>query len=83
MPMMMPGGPAAMQGLQSARPNESEAPSQEGGGPEELMQAAASLLEQAVSQFGPEIVPILQQLLSGAGGGAGPEAGGGMPEGMM
>ena len=76
---MMPNGPAAMQGLQSARPDDQEAPSQEGGGPEELLQAAGSILEQAVSQFGPEIILVLKEMLSGsAPSGAGEEAGGGM-----
>lgn len=84
MPMNAPpsrqSGP--MQGLAAARPAESQGA--EGGGPEQLVQAAGALLEDAVAQFGPEIVMVLKEMLAGpsAPGGAEPEGDEGMG-GMM
>ena len=75
MPLPMPpgGGQGPVQGLQAAKPSPSAAAPQSGGagGKGHLVQAAVQLVQQAVTQFGPEIVPILLQLLQSATGGAG------------
>lgn len=69
---MMGMGAKAMQGLSSAAPAAPEmaAPA---AGPEQAMQ----ILQDAVSQYGPEIIEILKQILAGAGAGpAGGDMGG-------
>ena len=75
---MMSGGPGPMQGLAAARP----APAQE---PQSDPQAAAmSILQDAVSQFGPEIIGALQAVLAsvGSSGGEAGMEGSGMMGGM-
>lgn len=83
MPMSAPpsrqSGP--MQGLAAARPVSQQ--NDDGGGagdPQQLVQAAGALLEDAVKQFGPEIVMVLKQMLAGPGAGEpeGDEGNGGM-----
>ena len=74
----MGGGMAGpMKGLASAQP---EAAQPEQGQPD--LQAAASVLQDAVAQFGPQIIEAIQALLAGGGEAAGPAAGG-MPPGPM
>lgn len=58
----MPSNPA-MQGLEQARPDAQ--PNQDAGG--DLQQAAAGILQDAVSQFGPEIIQVIIQILSSGG----------------
>ena len=75
--MMGGGGAGPMQGLTAAVP---QAVEPEQGQPD--LQAAASVLQDAVAQFGPQIIEAIQALLAGGGEAAGPAAGG-MPPGMM
>lgn len=70
----MMGGGGAMQGLQAAQPPVPQAAAP-AAGPEQAMQ----ILQDAVSQYGPEIIEVLKQILAQAGGG--PEAGVGMDMG--
>ncbi len=72
-----------MQGLTAARPQATQNPQNAGAqDPKHLIQAAGSILEQAVSQFGPQIIEILKQILTGPPPGAGsqgsPQGGGAM-----
>ena len=75
--MMGGGGAGPMQGLTAAAPQAAEP---EQGQPD--LQAAASVLQDAVSQYGPQIIEAIQALLAGGGEAGGPAAGG-MPPGMM
>lgn len=70
-----------MSGLAAAKPQDSQSDQQsQPKDPKVLMQAAASLLQEAASQFGPEIIMVIKQLLDSAD--ARPEGAQG-PEGMM
>lgn len=83
MPLPM-GGPPAMQGLSSAAPNSPDPLSQDQD-PKELMQTAAMLLMEIASKFGPEILNVMKQLLSGPeeSGEPNDQASMSMKEGMM
>lgn len=70
--MMNMGGGGPMGGLTAARP-EMAPPSQEAA-PD--LQAAAMVLQDAVEQYGPQIIDVLRQILSST-----PGAGGEPPEG--
>ena len=75
---MMSGGGGPMGGLAAARP-EAAAPQEQ---PD--LQAAASILQDAVSQFGPQIIDVLKQLLESAPAAGGDGSGGQTPQaGMM
>lgn len=65
----MPSNPA-LQGLASAKPQSDPSQGDPNGG-QDLKQAAAQLLQDAVSQFGPEIVSALVEVLSSASATAG------------
>jgi hypothetical protein len=83
MPMNMP---PPMQGLQNARPAPSEPDADEmggGGDQQDMVKAAGGLLEQAVSQFGPQIIDVLKQILSGGGGPPTSHGGSGAPSEEM
>lgn len=70
---MMGGGGAPMGGLAAARP-EASTPQEQ---PD--LQAAASILQDAVSQFGPQILDVLKQLLESAPTSGGDGSGGAAP----
>lgn len=70
MPSNLPPGRGnpAMQGLAGAAP-----PPDAGGqqpDPQQLLQIAATLLDELSQKFGPEILDVLKQILSQQGGGA-------------
>ena len=66
---MPPQGQGPMQGLAAAQP-EMSAPEQPQASPE----AAMGIIQDAVAQFGPEIVSILKQILASAPDGGAEEA---------
>ena len=64
MPSNLPPGQAPMQGLNAAQPP--AAPPGGGDPKQQLLQAAGTVLQDAVAQFGPQIVEVLTQLLTTA-----------------
>ena len=65
------GPPGAMQGLAAAKPMMSAPEPDSTGAPPEV-QAALGILKDAVAQFGPQIIGVLQQVLQSAGSAAPP-----------
>ena len=74
--MPFPPRPSPVQGLQAAQPTPTAPPT---GGQNPQVEAAMSLLQQAVAQYGPGIIEVLKQILTQGGGGAAPMP----PQGMM
>lgn len=88
MPFNQPPQAPPLQGLAAAKPAPSQQPPAQED-PKQLLHAAAGILQDAVSQFGPQIIMVLKQLLDTAPTGnapqtqAPPPGPGGPPEGRM